>query len=525
MEQMEFDPQRMAGIASEAMKELPDERVGVVVVGSTGAGKSTLLNAMFGEKNLARTGIGSPQTRKAEWWPKAENDSHRIGKYPLRILDTKGMEEAEYQNTLDEMLAAVREANDSEDVGNHAHIAWLVIKESSARIQQSHKTIVERLTQDSTPHRNVPVIVVVTEAIDPEIGEEFEVAVRGALPGTADVVRINSVPKLSVPVHGLNDLSEATLKVLPEASRNAMIRATIVALDRKREIATKAVNVAASMAAITGATPIPFADAGPLLAIQTGMIAKVSHAYGIEIREDELIPVMAAIGSNMATTIAGRAIVSGILKLIPGAGQFVGGTISAVTAAALTKALGQLYVEFVDLLCRKNGGHPPSLGDVAAGFSDYYRKRGGDVKKELEALETPAGNRQPTQQVGDTESEEQHERRTKHQVTEFEERSFWDKIASAVGNAGREVLEMALTLYYTLIDEETPAWAKATIIGALIYFISPVDAVPDVLPGIGYTDDLAVMAAAAATVAAHIKREHRERAHDWVERNLGNTTT
>ena len=108
-----------------------------------------------------------------------------------------------------------------------------------------------------------------------------------------------------------------------------------------------------------------------------------------------------------------------------------------------------------------------------------------------------------------------------HRAPEFAEKSFWDKMASAVGKAGREVLEVALTLYYALEDDDTPAWARATIIGALIYFISPIDAVPDFVPVVGYGDDLLVMTGAVTAVAVHVKLEHRERAHEWVERNLG----
>ena len=112
------------------------------------------------------------------------------------------------------------------------------------------------------------------------------------------------------------------------------------------------------------------------------------------------------------------------------------------------------------------------------------------------------------------------EKSTVHKGPEFEEKSFWDKLASAAGSAGREVLETALALYFALIDDDTPAWARSIIIGALVYFVSPIDAIPDFIPVAGYTDDLAVMVAAVATLGAHIKREHRERAHDWVERNL-----
>ena len=48
--------------------------------------------------------------------------------------------------------------------------------------------------------------------------------------------------------------------------------------------------------------------------------------------------------------------------------------------------------------------------------------------------------------------------------------------------AGKEVIEKALILYYCLQDDDTPAWAKTTIIGALGYFISPIDAIPDLVP-------------------------------------------
>lgn len=41
----------------------------------------------------------------------------------------------------------------------------------------------------------------------------------------------------------------------------------------------------------------------------------------------------------------------------------------------------------------------------------------------------------------------------------------------------------------------TMSWpTKAWIIFALTYFISPVDLIPDVLPGIGYVDDALVIA-------------------------------
>ena len=67
--------------------------------------------------------------------------------------------------------------------------------------------------------------------------------------------------------------------------------------------------------------------------------------------------------------------------------------------------------------------------------------------------------------------------------------------------AGREVVEKALLLSQVLRDPRTPAWAKTTVIGALGYFIAPLDAIPDLIPGAGYTDDLSVLVMALAAVA------------------------
>ena len=102
----------------------------------------------------------------------------------------------------------------------------------------------------------------------------------------------------------------------------------------------------------------------------------------------------------------------------------------------------------------------------------------------------------------------------------YSEESLWEKIKSQAAKVGKELIELVLTLYYCLMDNDTPHWARATIVGALIYFISPLDAIPDFLPG-GYADDLLILVGAAAMVAAHIKPEHRKRAHDWVEDMLG----
>ncbi|HEX9568535.1 MAG TPA: YkvA family protein [Rhodospirillales bacterium] len=78
-------------------------------------------------------------------------------------------------------------------------------------------------------------------------------------------------------------------------------------------------------------------------------------------------------------------------------------------------------------------------------------------------------------------------------------------------------LEEASAAYYCALDPKTPRHVKAVLIGALAYFIMPVDVVPDFLAMFGYTDDAAVFWAAWRTVAAHVDEGHRERARRLVE--------
>ena len=89
----------------------------------------------------------------------------------------------------------------------------------------------------------------------------------------------------------------------------------------------------------------------------------------------------------------------------------------------------------------------------------------------------------------------------------YSDKSFWEKLKQYAIVAGREVVETALKLYYCMQDADTPKWAKTVIGSALLYFIMPIDSVPDFLPG-GYVDDLGALSGAVLTVAAHIKDEH-----------------
>lgn len=78
--------------------------------------------------------------------------------------------------------------------------------------------------------------------------------------------------------------------------------------------------------------------------------------------------------------------------------------------------------------------------------------------------------------------------------------------------------EDALAAYFCAIDRHTPGYAKAALAGALGYFVLPIDAIPDFIVGLGFADDASVIAFALATLARHIRPEHRQRARDLLDR-------
>lgn len=94
------------------------------------------------------------------------------------------------------------------------------------------------------------------------------------------------------------------------------------------------------------------------------------------------------------------------------------------------------------------------------------------------------------------------------------ERKFWSKIKKAARSGGASLIYAALLMYYAFRRKETPTWAKAAILGAIAYFLSPIDFIPDLTPVLGYTDDLAVLLTGLITVGSHIDTDVRSKAKD-----------
>jgi len=82
---------------------------------------------------------------------------------------------------------------------------------------------------------------------------------------------------------------------------------------------------------------------------------------------------------------------------------------------------------------------------------------------------------------------------TKQYGEYYDDNRFWKKVRRLARKSGKTVLRPVLLLYYLMQDSNVSIKDKAYIIGALGYFVLPIDIFPDFIFGLGYTDDLAVI--------------------------------
>ena len=103
----------------------------------------------------------------------------------------------------------------------------------------------------------------------------------------------------------------------------------------------------------------------------------------------------------------------------------------------------------------------------------------------------------------------------------FNERKFWKRLPGLVQRAGIKVVYTALLLYNAYQRKETPVWARRIIMGALGYLLMPIDALPDITPIVGYTDDLGVLGIGLVTVAAYVNAEVRAKSREQLAKWFG----
>ena len=103
----------------------------------------------------------------------------------------------------------------------------------------------------------------------------------------------------------------------------------------------------------------------------------------------------------------------------------------------------------------------------------------------------------------------------------FSPSKLWEKLRSYAEVAGVKVVYSALLMFYAYRRKETPSWAKHIVIGTLGYFLAPFDAIPDLSPIIGYTDDVGVLSFGLVTIAAYVNDEVRSQSRVHLNKWFG----
>ena len=268
------------------------------------------------------------------------------------------------------------------DVNQHVHVAWMCVSEDGRRVEEAEIELHRRLAEF------MPVLGVITKA---RADEGFRAEVQRLLPEARNVVRVRALSErfddsdVVLPPMGLEELLEATTEVIPEAVQRAFAAAQKASIELKKRKAHKVVVAAAASAAGVGAAPIPFADAALLVPIQIGMLAGISATFGLEISRAFLGTLVAAMAGTTGAAFLGRAVVSNLLKFIPGLGTIAGGAISAATAGALTTGLGEIYITVLAKLFSASEGDAPSPEAIAREFKARMANRGEESASESRA--------------------------------------------------------------------------------------------------------------------------------------------
>jgi uncharacterized membrane protein YkvA (DUF1232 family) len=95
-------------------------------------------------------------------------------------------------------------------------------------------------------------------------------------------------------------------------------------------------------------------------------------------------------------------------------------------------------------------------------------------------------------------------------------KDFWPKLKKSLASV--PFAQEVIASYYCAFDPATPLKVKGILLGALAYFILPLDVIPDFLLGLGFTDDMAVLYTAISMIRSHMTQAHRDRAKDTLEK-------
>lgn len=97
---------------------------------------------------------------------------------------------------------------------------------------------------------------------------------------------------------------------------------------------------------------------------------------------------------------------------------------------------------------------------------------------------------------------------------EYNEESFFGKIKKYGKKIGVTPIYLSFLLFHSVKSKEIPLYMKAPLFGALGYFVSFIDIVPDLAPFVGYCDDVGVIVSSLLLISTQITYTIRQDAKE-----------
>ena len=103
----------------------------------------------------------------------------------------------------------------------------------------------------------------------------------------------------------------------------------------------------------------------------------------------------------------------------------------------------------------------------------------------------------------------------------YSDGGFLEKLTKYGKIIGINALYKAVQLWFVMQKPDVPAGTKAVIMGALGYLIAPLDFLPDLMPVLGYTDDLVAITFALIKVQGYIDEEVERKSKNLLTKIFG----
>ncbi|MEI3606349.1 GTPase [Pseudogracilibacillus sp. SE30717A] len=337
----------------------------IAIVGRRGAGKSSLINAIFGEEK-AEVGDYKSQTGAGKWYL-FENELGGID-----ILDTRGLGESHRPEESTITASPLEEVKQS--IKNKCPDVILFLckgKEVGSRIDEDLEQL-QQLKQDVYDMHtyDVPIVGIVTQVDElapasnseppfdhPKKQENIQATVELLEEKIREII---TTPVTVIPISAyieyengsvvydrrwnIDVLLDYLITELPKEAQVILAKVSKVKSVQKR----LARNIGKSVMAVTGlvgASPVPMADMPIITGLQLSMIGTIAMISGKKLNRKTIIQFLGAMGVNVGVGVALREVSRQLVKVFPGAGSIISGSIASAGTYALCEAAIAYFID------------------------------------------------------------------------------------------------------------------------------------------------------------------------------------